>query len=153
MDTLPACGLYRTTRPLGESVPADSLVYFHNHGEPGPGVYLPSGWTDNRATFHEKGTSLVDLSWAGTLEPLAAEGLYRVVEPFTCCEKQCRAFESDLLVQLGYDGAARPLLFVPQWTADGLRFPKAGAPLAANRLASLKPVKVANAPDAGSSLH
>lgn len=39
-DRVP-CGLYRTTRPIPDAVPAGVLVYYHNHGDPGPGVYLP----------------------------------------------------------------------------------------------------------------
>ena len=153
MDPLPPCGLYRTTGPLADAVPSGRLVYFHNHGEPGPGVYLPSGWSSNRATFHSQGTTLTDLSWAGTLQPLAAEGLYRVVEAFTCCEKQCRTFEPDLLVQLGYDAEAHPILFVPEWKDEGLRFPDRGSGIENDRLRSLKAVKVAVAAEAISSLH
>ena len=35
---LPPCGLYRTTKPLPDhekDVPADVLVYFHNHSDSG----------------------------------------------------------------------------------------------------------------------
>ena len=42
---LPPCGLYRTTGPVG-SIPEGRLIYFHNHGEPGPGLYLPASWTN-----------------------------------------------------------------------------------------------------------
>src|SRR6185436_5605612 len=101
---LPPCGLYRTKKQLGDAVPAGRLVYFHNHGDPGPGVYLPSGWSANRARWHDRGTPIPDPVWAETLQPLAPEGLYRVRETFTCCEKNCRSFEPELLVQLGYNG-------------------------------------------------
>ena len=37
---LPACGLYRTLLPIGD-LEAGRLVYFHNHGNPGAGVYFP----------------------------------------------------------------------------------------------------------------
>lgn len=147
MSELPKCGLYRTTREH-DGVPAGALVYFHDHGEPGPGVYLPSGWSANRAQWHSHGTT-VDAAYAATLEPLAAEGLYRVREPFHCCEKQCRLFETDLLVQLGYDGAGQALLFVPEWTAHGLAVPERGNLLARglmSRLAALKTAEAADAP-------
>src|SRR5205823_745282 len=130
------------------------LVYFHNHGEPGPGVYLPSEWRANRARFHARGNT-VDAGYAQTLEPLAAEGLYRVREQFTCCEKRCREFEPDLLVQLGYDGEARAILFVPEWTDAGLALPATGTRLDAGRVQKHAPVKVAQgaAPPAHPELH
>src|SRR5688500_15702822 len=101
MSELPRCGIYRMTVALGELIPAPRLVYFHNHGDPGPGVYLPKGWVNNRARWHGQGTPIPDEAWAASLEPLLTEGLYRVLESFPCCPKACRSFEADLLVQLG----------------------------------------------------
>ncbi len=142
MPPLPPCGLYRTGRPLGGAVPAGRLVSFHNHGNPGPGVYLPSGWTQNRATFHSQGHTLPDAAWAESLEPLLPEGFYRVEQAFPCCEKHCRTFEADLLVQLGYTGEAVPLLFVPEWGEAGLRLPERGTRVEDGRLRHLVPLKV-----------
>lgn len=139
---LPPCGLYRTTAAIGD-VPADRLVLFHNHGDPGPGVYLPTGWSGNRARFAEQGTTLPDPSSAATLEPLAPEGLYRVAAPFTCCEKNCRTFETDMLVQLGYDGAAHPIVFVPEWTSGAIAIPERGTRIDRERTTHLAPLKVA----------
>ena len=51
---LPPCGIYRTLAQVGD-VPAGRLVYFHNHGDPGPGVYLPERWSANRAHFQARG--------------------------------------------------------------------------------------------------
>ncbi|MBM4321524.1 MAG: hypothetical protein FJ125_16665 [Deltaproteobacteria bacterium] len=141
---LPPCGLYRTTRPLGP-VAAGRLVYFHNHGDPGPGIYLPESWSCNRARFSIRGYTLADPELAGTLQPLPAQGLYRVTERFTCCDKNCRTFAPDLLVQLGYNTAAEPILFVPEWTARGLGFPERGSRLDPDRLARLAPLRVAEA--------
>ncbi len=121
----PTCGIYRTTQPL-EGIPAGRLVYFHNHGEPGPGVYLPELWNHNRAQWQARGTTILNASWSASLAPIAAEGLYRVKEQFVCCSNRCRTYEPGLLVQLGYDGDARPLLFVPEWTNAGLSFPEQG---------------------------
>lgn len=117
-------------------------MYFHNHGEPGPGLYLPSGWNVNRARWHSHGTTLPDPQWAEHLEPLLAEGLYRVRSAFTCCEKNCRTFEEELLVQLGYNGTAEPILFVPEWTAAGLNFPTSGTLVDPKMLDRLVPLKV-----------
>jgi hypothetical protein len=142
MPPLPPCGLYRTTRALGEHVPTRRLVFFHNHGDPGPGVYLPSAWALNRARWHERGHPIPSDEWAATLVSLPAEGLYRVREPFVCCPRRCRTFESELLVQLGYDGEGRPLVFVPEWTDAGLAIPDSGTAIDDDRLACLAPLRV-----------
>ena len=115
---LPPCGLYRTTGPIG-TIPAGRLVYFHNHGNPGPGLYLPAGWKQNRMQVGEKGTLLPNPDDVRYLEPLPPEGLYRVVEAFHCCEKRCREYQPEDLVQLGYDGSGQALLFVPE-LIDGM---------------------------------
>jgi hypothetical protein len=133
-----------TLAPIG-SVPANRLVYFHNHGEPGPGVYLPSAWNGNRARFEARGHLLAHPSDAEKLEPLPAEGFYRVAEPFYCCSERCRRFESDALVQLGYDAAARAILFLPELTGAELALPPRGTRVDRDRLALLSRLKVASA--------
>ena len=51
---LPPCGLYRTVKPIG-SIEAGRLVYFHNHGDPGPGLYFPESWSAQpRAVLQER---------------------------------------------------------------------------------------------------
>ena len=75
-----------------------------------------------------------------------AEGFYRVREPFTCCEKRCRLYEADLLVQLGYDSGAQPLLFVPEWTDAGLAISEMGLRTDEDRLVRLAPLKVVETP-------
>lgn len=139
---LPPCGLYRTTQPLGDRVPVGRLVYFHNHGDPGPGVYLPTGWRQNRALFDAEGVLLPGRWWAATLDPLAAEGFYRVRETFHCCERRCRAFEVDLLVQLGYTAEAEPLVFVPELVDGVFVIPERGTHIDRARVAKLHPLKV-----------
>lgn len=141
--TLPPCGLYRTTQELA-GVPAGRLVSFHNHGDPGPGVYLPASWSLNQASFEEKGHTLPE-PWAQsakTLESLPVEGFYRVVEAFYCCEKNCRRFEPDLLVQLGYNGEGKPILFVPELTANGVALPEVGTGTSVATLVALQPLKM-----------
>jgi hypothetical protein len=140
---LPPCGIYRTGRALGDAVPAGRLVYFHNHGDPGAGVYLPNTWNQNRAQWNQGGTPIPDPEWAKSLEPLAAEGLYRVREQFHCCAKKCRLFEPDLLIQLGYNGNAEPLVFEPELTATGLVFPERGSAIDRGNLTKLALLKVA----------
>src|SRR5437870_11099400 len=108
MDTLPACGLYKTSVPVG-SISAGRLVYFHNHGTPGPGIYAPTGWHNNVAAFSESGVTLAESALAHTLIPVLPQGLYRVKEAFHCCEKRCRLFEADMLIQLGYNANAQPI--------------------------------------------
>jgi hypothetical protein len=139
---LPPCGIYRTSRALGDHIPAGRLVYFHNHGDPGAGVYLPSGWSANRAQWHTRGHTVPDDSWAHSLTPLPREGLYRVESSFTCCPKNCRSFEVGSLVQLGYDGSARAILFTPVWTIKGLAIPQEGIPIDLDRAASLSLLRV-----------
>jgi hypothetical protein len=156
MAELPSCGIYRTTVALDDDVPAGRFVYFHNHGDPGPGVYLPSGWSANRAHWHEQGHTIPSATWAGTLVKLPDEGFYRVRESFACCVEKCRTYETDLLVQLGYDGDAEPLLFVPEWTAAGLALPETGIHIDAARLECLAPLVVEEAEDeadADATLH
>jgi hypothetical protein len=153
MAALPPCGLYRTTQALEGHVPAGRLVFFHNHGEPGPGIYLPSTWALNRARWHENGHTLPSDAWAASLVPLPKEGLYRVHEAFTCCAKACRTYEADLLVQLGYDAEATALLFLPEWTDSGLAIPDLGLRIDADRLACLVPLRVIEAEHVAGRAH
>lgn len=146
-DELPPCGIYRTTEALDEHVPAGRLVYFHNHGDPGPGVYLPASWSLNRADWHERGHTVPSPDWVRSLVPLPEEGLYRVREEFTCCAEACRTYEENLLVQLGYDTEANAILFVPEWSAQGLAIPELGTHIDADRLARLELLHVAESDD------
>ena len=143
-EELPACGLYRTTVAIGE-VPEDRLVYFHNHGDPGPGIYLPEGWEANRAKFSSRGQTLPDPSSVSELMPLTAEGFYRVKQAFHCCEKKCREFAPEMLVQLGYNGDGRGILFVPRWTGDGFEVPERGTAIDDDRFEHLRRLQVPEA--------
>ncbi len=157
-ENLPPCGLYRTRREVA-GVPAGRLVYFHNHGDPGPGIYLPAAWKANRAQWHGHGHTLASPEDAAALEPLAVEGFYRVVDAFHCCEKKCRLFEAGTLVQLGYNGAADPLLFVPELVDTGLSIPERGTRVDREAIAKLELLKVARpqpnegGPAPGETLH
>lgn len=139
--TLPACGLYRTTAAIGP-IPAGRLVYFHNHGDPGPGLYLPADWSRNRVRMQSKGTLLPTPADARSLLPLPGEGFYRVAETFHCCERRCRSFEPDMLVQLGYDAAGEALLFVPELVDGMLAIPEQGSRVDLEKLAHVQRLKV-----------
>lgn len=147
MSKLPPCGVYRTTTALDERVPTGVLVYFHNHGDPGPGVYLPEAWKNNRAVFHEHGVTISDESYIDTLEALLPEGFYRVAEPFYCCEDRCQFFEADLLVQLGYNGDAQAIVFVPELVDGAVALPAEGTLVDDAQLSQLRALKIPQAQD------
>jgi len=151
---LPPCGLYRTLGVIA-GIPAGRLVYFHNHGDPGPGLYLPTGWKRNRVEIAERGTTLSDVSLMRLLEPLPPEGLYRVMEPFQCCEQRCRLFDSETLLQLGYNAEGRAIVFVPEFVAaDGaLAFPATGTVIDHDCLVRLKLLKVEGYSNGASAGH
>ncbi|MCA9605219.1 MAG: hypothetical protein KC619_06480 [Myxococcales bacterium] len=141
-DEKPPCGIYVTTAAIG-NVPAGRLVYFHNHGEPGPGIYLPSSWKGNRARFEARGHLLPTPDAVSHLEKLPREGFYRVREPFYCCEEHCRRFEAESLVQLGYDGTGAAILFTPQWVDGQLAVPDRGTRIERDRVRSMTALTVA----------
>ena len=139
---LPPCGIYKLTACVA-GIPAGRLVYFHNHGDPGPGLYLPETWQQNRAIWSERGNTVPADFDAKVLHPLAAEGFYRVTKAFFCCEKQCTKFEPDAFVQLGYNGNATPLVFVPQLGAGGIAIPDRGSVVDESALRNLQLLQVA----------
>jgi hypothetical protein len=136
------CGLYRTTVAIEGKVPADALVYFHNHGDPGPGVYLAERWAHNRAVFATRGALVPDAAWPTTLVALPKEGFYRVDEELWCCAKRCRRFAQGALVQLGYNARAEPILFVPTVGERGVALPRRGNKIDEANLAKLSPLHV-----------
>jgi hypothetical protein len=99
----------------------------------------------NRVKWQSRGRTIPDDAWAGSLEGLPAEGLYRVTEAFFCCDQQCVKFPKNQLVQLGYDGEANAILFVPEWSAKGLGFPERGTRLEPSRFKKLEVLGVAQA--------
>lgn len=138
---LPPCGLYRTRASIG-TIPADRLVFFHNHGDPGPGLYLPSGWKHNRVELQPRGQTLGDPELLKHLEPLPPEGLYRVLEPFYCCPKRCRQYETEALVELGYNTHGQAILFLPELVDGMLAIPESGTAIDHASLRHLKQLKV-----------
>jgi len=135
----PPCGLYRTTATLG-AIPAGRLVSFHNHGDQGPGIFLPTGWLHHRAQFGAVGVALPSMGWARTLDPLAPEGVYRVREAFYCCDRQCRLFEPELLVQLAYTPEAAPVVLTFSLRDGALVLPAQGNLVERAIVARLAPI-------------
>jgi hypothetical protein len=138
---LPPCGLYLTTGTIG-SIEEGRLVYFHNHGEPGPGIYLPEDWKYNRAQFGKKGQMLGDPGLVRFLRPLPPEGFYRVVEAFHCCEKHCRLFQQEALLQLGYNAQGEPILFVPELVDSMFAVPAKGWKTSLESIAQMRQLAV-----------
>jgi hypothetical protein len=149
---LPRCGLYKTLGPIGP-IPAERLVYFHNHGDPGPGLYLPSGWKRNRVELQARGTTLPDLDMVRLLAPLSPEGFYRVTETFYCCSQQCRQFEAETLIELGYNASGQPILFAPELVDGMLAIPETGTAIDHDSLKLLKQLRVAEAASGARALH
>jgi hypothetical protein len=139
---LPPCGLYRTTKPIG-SIEAGRLVYFHNHGDPGPGVYLPEAWNGNRARFSAGGTTVPAGFDYKSMRPLPPEGFYRVSKTFFCCEKQCVKYEPDVFVQLGYNGTGKAILFFPELGGSAIQLPERGTFVEDKELGNLVLLKLA----------
>jgi len=149
VSELPPCGVYRTIKPIG-SVEAGRLVYFHNHGDPGPGVYFPEKWSHNRAQWSQSGVTVPADFDGSALHPLLPEGFYRVLGAFYCCDKQCAQFQPDAFVQVGYNGNGRAIVFVPELTPNGMHIPERGSVVEDDRLKHLAPLKVperADSPD------
>ncbi len=138
---LPPCGIYRTVNKVGE-IDAGRLVYFHNHGNPGPGLYPPEGWAHNRARFSEKGMTVPADFDPRSIRALPVEGFYRVKTEFFCCEKNCMKFEPDAFVQLGYNGAGKALLFIPEFAGGVISVPERGTFIDDKALAHLVHLKM-----------
>ena len=55
----------------------------------------------------------------------------------TICQKRCVTFPKELLVQLGYNRHAEPILFRPVWTDSGLSVPEKGQRIDSDRTLQL----------------
>ncbi len=146
-NILPACGLYRTTKPLPEhdaEVPAGSLVYFHNHSDSGlPVVIAPEHNIMNRWHFHGAGIPFRGLSWADSLVKLPNEGFYSLRKGL---EFEGGSWPKSTLVQLGYTKAGDPILFIAQQRAtmeeNDLFFSDRGVGITRDQLAVLEPLGI-----------
>ncbi len=127
-EQLPPCGLYKTEAPLPgkeEWVRENLLVYFHNHSQQGPPLLLlPAANSDNRWTFHDKGYLIRDPDYVDDLAPLKAEGFYVLSEAIYLSHEEM--IPEQTLVQLGYNRAADPILFLAEFEGNGVQFPNSG---------------------------
>ncbi len=144
---LPACGLYRTTKPLPEhesTIPAGVLVYFHNHSDAGlPVVIAPDHNVMNRWHFHGNGIPFRGLSWADSLVKLPSEGFYMLRKGL---DFEGGSWPKGTLVQLGYTQSADPILFIAQVRANmqenDLFFSDRGVGISREQLAMLEPLQI-----------
>jgi hypothetical protein len=139
---LPPCGLYRTTAKIG-GIDAGRLVYYHNHGDPGPGLYFPEKWIQNRVVWAVKGMTAPAEFQNAWLAPLQPEGFYRVNNEFACCAKKCMTFVAETFVQLGYNAMGKPLVFVPLLSAGGISIPERGVLIDDDVIGNLSALSVA----------
>ncbi len=143
--TFPACGLYRTTSPLPgkeAQVPANALVYFHNHSDAGPPLILiPASVANNTWTFTTKGHLVQSGDYPATLADLKPEGFYVLADSLQIADKRV---EPGQILQLGYNRNGEALAFFPTRDAatNALVFPTKGSKLGPQTYASLRALDV-----------
>ena len=59
-----------------------------------------------------------------------------------CCEKKCRKFPAELLVQLGFNGQGQAIVFTPEIVDGMLAIPERGSAIDADNFRYLKQLKV-----------
>jgi hypothetical protein len=111
---LPDPGLYRTTKAYPgheETIPADTLVYVGVPTNGGlPFVVRPGANRKNRWFWGEPTIPFRAVSWAETLVGLPAEGFYTLPEEIVF--DGGGKWLENALVQLGYNGEGRGIIFV-----------------------------------------
>jgi hypothetical protein len=155
-NRLPDCGLYRTTKALPgyeERIPANSLVYFHNHGEnngPLPTVIPPDHNVHNRWHFHGPPVEFRGLTWAESLERVSPEGFYTLRRELSFDGGK---WPKGSLVQLGYTKNADPILFIARVRSrldeNDLFFSDKGVGVKRSDLSILEPSTVYEEPNDG----
>lgn len=145
MAELPPCGLYRTTTALPgreTQVPANALIYFHNHSDAGgPIVLVPDAVANNSWKFSTKGFLVQAAEYPTSLATLKAEGFYLLGAALQIAEKRV---ESGQILQLGYNRAGEALAFFPTRdpATNALVFPTKGSKLGSQTYASLQPIDI-----------
>lgn len=111
-------GLYRSTRPLvgdADVIPANALVFVGQQPDGSRFAVRPGRNTKNRWYWGEPVIALAGESgesWARSLVPLPREGFYTL--PETLEFEGGGRWPTNAIVQLGYDGAGRAILFVAE---------------------------------------
>ena len=144
---LPDCGLYRTTQALPgaeDEVPAEALVYFHNHSDSGSPLVLPADHNVlNRWHFHGPGLPVRTLAWTRTLEKVPEQGFYALAQDLTF---EGGRWPAGSIVQLGYTRRADPILFIAQLRSkleeNVLWFADRGVSMTRDRLGILQALSV-----------
>lgn len=128
MSDLPPCGIYRTAEALPgkeEWVRENLLVYFHNHSQQGPPLLLlPAANANNRWSFHDKGYLIREEGYIETLEQLPSEGFYVLHEAIYISHDEM--IPENTLVQLGYNRAGEPIIFLAEFEESTINFPTSG---------------------------
>ncbi len=157
-NLLPDCGLYLTSKPLPgheEKIPANTLVYFHNHSDSGPpSVLAPDHNIYNRWHFHGPPIEFRGLSWADSLKKVPEQGFFTLRKELTFDGGK---WPKGALVQLGYTRAAEPILFIARvrqkLAENDLFFSDRGVPITKEQLSILEPASVFEEPSEGGDGH
>lgn len=114
MINLPDPGLYRTTEAYPgheDKIPANALVYVGQKADTGATfVVRPSANRRNRWYWSEPTVALRSAMWGKTLKALPAEGFYTLPEDLVIGETG--RWVKNAIVQLGYNGEGRGIIFV-----------------------------------------
>ncbi len=113
MIKLPQPGLYRTTKAypgMEEQFPANALVYVGQKPEGATFVVRPGANRRNRWFWGEPTTILRSVSWGDSLKPLRAQGFYTLPDDIDLGGGG--RWIKGAVVQLGYNGEGRAILFV-----------------------------------------
>jgi len=123
MVNLPEPGLYRTTKAYPgheQALPAGALVYVGKRERDGATFAVRPGENrKNRWYWGEPTTLLRSASWGETLMRLPAEGFYTIPREIAL-EGGGRWLEN-AIVQLGYNGEGRGILFIGEDHEDEAR--------------------------------
>lgn len=87
-------------------------------------ILLPATNANNRWSFHDKGYLIRELGYIDSLQPVKDEGFYVLKEPIYLSRDEF--IPEETLVQLGYNRAADPILFLAKFNDDSILFPNSG---------------------------
>jgi len=142
MSDAPRTGLFRTTLPLPsneKAVPAARLIWLQTENDHGkPVVVLPSGVTDNRWTFGNRGFLVNDPTWLASLVALPPQGFYQLDGDVRL--QGGVTLPGGLLVQLGFTRTGESVVFPGHlFPGNQIRFASRGAKLGDLQLEKLTP--------------